>query len=115
MSGKAHTTKKTVSSEEAIEEINSNINAEQTTSEESGNTSGQEVDGQVDNKSTDTNFAQMYDMLTERDQTIKQLTSEIASLKKENTNLLLKVNASASADDKIKDPYESFIDSMVKR
>lgn len=112
MSGKAHTTKKTVPSEETIEEINTDINAEQTTPEESGNTPGQEVNGQVNN---DTNFAQMYDMLTERDKQIKDLTSQIATLKKENTNLLLKVNASASAGDNIKDPYESFVDSMVKR
>ena len=94
MSGKAHTTKKAISSEETIEEVDPNINAEQTTPEESGNTPGQEVNGQVNN---DTNFAQMYDMLTERDATIKELNSQIASLKKENTNLLLKVNASASA------------------
>lgn len=109
MSGKAHTTKETVSSEETIEEVNPDTNAEQTTSEESGSTSGQEKSEQVDN------FSQMYDMLTERDNTIKDLTSQIASLKKENTNLLLKVNASASSGDKIKNPYEKFIDSMVER
>ena len=109
MSGKAHTTKETVSSEETIEEVNSNLNAEQTTSEESGSTSGQEKPEQIDN------FSQMYDMLTERDNTIKDLTSQIASLKKENTNLLLKVNASASSGDKTKNPYEKFIDSMVER
>ena len=109
MSGKAHTTKETVSSEETIEEVNPDPNAEQTTPEKSGSTSGQEKSEQVDN------FSQMYDMLTERDNTIKDLTSQIASLKKENTNLLLKVNASASAGDKIKNPYEKFIDSMVER
>lgn len=109
MSGKAHTTKETVSNEETIEEVNPDTNAEQTTSEESGSTSGQEKSEQVDN------FSQMYDMLTERDNTIKDLTSQITSLKKENTNLLLKVNASASAGDKIKNPYEKFIDSMVER
>ena len=112
MSGKTHTTKKAVSSEETVEEVDPNVNAEQTTSEESGNTSGQEINGQVNN---DTNFAQMYDMLTERDAQIKELNTQIASLKKENTNLLLKVNASASAGDKIKNPYESFVDSMVNR
>lgn len=109
MSGKAHTTKETLSNEENVEEVNPNTNAEQTTSEESGSTSGQEKSEQVDN------FAQMYDMLTERDKTIKDLTAEVASLKKENTNLLLKVNASAPAGDKIKNPYEKFIDSMVER
>ena len=109
MSGKAHTTKETVSSEETIEEVNSDTNAEQTTPEESGSTSGTEKPEQVDN------FAQMYDMLTERDKAIKDLTAEVANLKKENTNLLLKVNASAPAGDKIKNPYEKFIDSMVER
>lgn len=109
MSGKAHTTKETIPSEENVEEVNPDANAEQTTPEESGSTSGQEKPEQVDN------FAQMYDMLTERDKTIKDLTAEVASLKKENTNLLLKVNASAPAGDKIKNPYERFIDSMVER
>lgn len=109
MSGKAHTTKETVSNEETNEKVNSDTNAEQTTSEESGSTSGQTKSEQVDN------FAQMYDMLTERDKTIKDLTTEVANLKKENTNLLLKVNASAPAGDKIKNPYEKFIDSMVER
>ena len=57
----------------------------------------------------------MYDMLTERDNTIKQLKSEVAELKKSNTNLLLKVNASTASGDNIKTPYESFIDAMVNR
>ena len=114
MSGKAHTTKKAVSSEETIEEVNTDVNAEQTTPEEGGDTSGQEVNGKV-STGDDTNFAQMYDMLTERDKTINDLKSQVASLKKENTNLLLKVNASASAGDKIKTPYENFVDSMVNR
>ena len=36
-------------------------------------------------------------------------------LKKTNTNLLLKVNASASAGEHLKNPYESFVDEMVNR
>lgn len=109
MSGKAHTTKETIPNEETQQEVDPNANAEQTTSEESGGTSGETKPEQVDN------FAQMYDMLTERDKTIKDLTTQVANLKKENTNLLLKVNASAPAGDKIKNPYEKFIDSMVER
>ena len=89
-------------------EINENGNAEQTKSEESGSASGQTKSEQVD-------FAQMYDMLTERDNTIKELKATVAELKKSNTNLMLKVNASASAGDPIKNPYEKFVDSMVDR
>lgn len=109
MGGKAHTTKETLPSEETVEEINTDPNAEQTTPEESGSAPGQEKSEQVDN------FEQMYNMLTERDKAIKDLKTEVANLKKENTNLLLKVNASAPAGDKIKNPYEKFIDSMVER
>lgn len=109
MGGKAHTTKETLPSEETVEEINTDANAEQTTPEESGSAPGQEKSEQVDN------FEQMYNMLTERDKAIKDLKTEVANLKKENTNLLLKVNASAPAGDKIKNPYEKFIDSMVER
>lgn len=109
MSGKANTTKETFPNEETNEEINTDSNAEQTTPEESGSAPGQEKSEQVDN------FEQMYNMLTERDKAIKDLKTEVANLKKENTNLLLKVNASAPAGDKIKNPYEKFIDSMVER
>ena len=109
MSGKANSTKKTVSDKENVEEISEDTHAEQTTPEESRSTSGKEEPEQVNN------FQQMYDMLTERDNAIKQLTNEVASLKKENTNLLLKVNASAAAGEKIKTPYENFVDSMVNR
>lgn len=108
MNEQTHTTEEIIPSETKVEEINKNTNAEQTITEESGSTSGKEKSEQID-------FAQMYDMLTERDKTIKDLTAEVAELKKTNTNLLLKVNASASADDKIKTPYENFIDSMVER
>ena len=108
MNEQTHTTQETVSNETNEQEINSNTNAEQTQSETNRPTSGQEINGQVD-------FAQMYDMLTERDKTIKELTSEVAELKKTNTSLLLKVNASASAGGDLKSPYEAFIDSMVKR
>lgn len=108
MNEQTHTTEETVSNETKEQEINTNPNAEQTKPEESGSTSGKEVDGKVD-------FAQMYDMLTERDKTIKELKDTVAELKKTNTNLMLKVNASASAGDQIKDPYEKFIDSMVDR
>lgn len=108
MSGKAHTTKKAISSEETNEESTEDLGTEQATPEESGSASGKEESKQVD-------FSQMYDMLTERDNAIKELTEQVANLKKENTNLLLKVNASASAGDKIKNPYERFVDSMVER
>lgn len=108
MNEQTHPTEETVSNETKEQEINTNTNAEQTKSEESGSTSGKEVDGKVD-------FAQMYDMLTERDKTIKELKDTVAELKKTNTNLMLKVNASASAGDQIKNPYEKFIDSMVDR
>lgn len=108
MNEQTHTTEETVSSQETNEEISTNFNAEQATSEENGTSSRTTESGQVD-------FAQMYDMLTERDATIKTLKSEIAELKKSNTNLLLKVNASASADAQLKTPYQSFIDSMVTR
>lgn len=108
MNEQTHTTEETVSNETQEQEVVTNGNAEQTSTEESRSTSGETINGQVD-------FAQMYDMLTERDTTIKNLKTEIANLKKSNTELLLKVNASASPADKIKTPYESFIDSMVSR
>lgn len=103
-----HTTEETVLGEKTQQEVNTNLNAEQTKSEESGTTSGQAKSEQVD-------FAQMYDMLTERDNTIKELKSEVAELKKTNTNLLLKVNASASAGGAAKDPFQNFVDAMVQR
>ena len=108
MNEQTHTTEETVSNETQEQEVVTNGNAEQTGTEEGGNTSGETINGQVD-------FAQMYDMLTERDEAIKNLKTEISNLKKSNTELLLKVNASASSADKIKTPYESFIDSMVSR
>lgn len=108
MNEQTHTTEETVSNETNVQEVNKDVNAEQTKSEENGTASGQAQSGQVD-------FAQMYDMLTERDSTIKKLNNEIAELKKSNTQLLLKVNSSASAGDGLKTPYESFIDSMVNR
>lgn len=108
MNEQTHTTQETVSNKETVEEINQNANAEQTKPEASGATSGETKSEQVD-------FAQMYDMLTERDKTITELKNEVAELKKTNTNLLLKVNASSSSDAPLKNPYESFIDAMVKR
>ena len=102
------TTEENVLNKETIEEVNKNGNAEQTKPEATGTTPGETKSEQVD-------FAQMYDMLTERDNTIKQLKSEVAELKKSNTNLLLKVNASTASGDNIKTPYESFIDAMVNR
>lgn len=108
MNEQTHTTEETILNENENKEISTDSNAKQTGTEESGSAPGQTLDGQVD-------FAQMYDMLTERDKTITELKSEVAELKKTNTNLLLKVNASASVGDKIKTPYESFIDAMVKR
>lgn len=103
-----HSAEETFSNEETQQEVNSNINAEQTTSEESGSTSGSEKSEQVD-------FSQMYDMLTERDNTIKTLKDEVAELKKANTQLLLKVNSSGNSGDSLKTPYESFVDAMVQR
>ncbi len=108
MNEQANSAEETILNKETVEEINKNTNAEQAKSEESGSTSGKEKPEQVD-------FAQMYDMLTERDNTIEELKSEIADLKKSNTTLLLKVNASGSGDASLKTPYESFIDSMIKR
>ena len=109
MNEQTHTTEETISNKETQQEVNTNISTEQTTSETGGSASGTEKPEQVDN------FAQMYDMLTERDKTIKELTSEVAELKRTNTSLLLKVNASASAGGDLKNPYESFVDSMAKR
>lgn len=107
MNEQTNTTKEILRSEEVIEEINENGNAEQTKSEEGGSTSGQAKSEQVD-------FAQMYDMLTERDKEITDLKEVVATLKKTNTELLLKVNASASSG-AVKDPYEAFVDSMANR
>lgn len=107
MDEQTHSTEKTILDEKAIEEIKEGISTKQNTSEEGERTSGQTKPEQVD-------FSQMYDMLTERDETIKALKSEIAELKKSNTNLLFKVNASASGA-QTKDPFESFIDTMVAR
>lgn len=108
MDEQTNTTQENVSGKETQQEIIKDGNTEQTKTEESGATPGQTKSEQVD-------FAQMYNMLTERDNKIKTLTDEISELKKTNTNLLLKVNASASAGDKIKTPYESFVDAMVAR
>lgn len=108
MSEQTHTTEETVSGKETDKEVGTNNNAEQTTPEENGSSSGAQKSEQVD-------FSQMYDMLTERDKTIKDLKGEIAELKKSNTELLLKVNSSKSSDGSFKNPYESFIDGMVNR
>lgn len=107
MNEQTNTTKETLRNEEVIEEINENGNAEQTKPEESGSASGQTKPEQVD-------FGQMYDMLTERDKEITDLKEVVATLKKTNTELLLKVNASASSG-AVKDPYEAFVDSMANR
>ena len=85
MSEQTHTNEEIVSNEETNEEINTNSNAEQIITEENGSSSRTQEPGQVD-------FSQMYDMLTERENTIKRLTTEISDLKKSNTELLLKVN-----------------------
>jgi hypothetical protein len=108
MNEQTHTTEETILDETKEQETATNSNAEQTSTEESGNAHGKTLNEQVD-------FSQMYDMLTERDKTITQLKEEVAELKKTNTNLLLKVNASASAGSTMKTPYESFVDAMVKR
>ena len=109
MNEQTNTTTQTFSNETTQQEVNQNTNAEQTTPEASGSTPGQEESKQVDN------FAQMYDMLKERDETIKKQTAEIATLKKQNTEMILKVNASGSSGDTTKSPYEKFVDTMVKR
>lgn len=108
MNEQTHTTEEALSNETKEQEVTTDSNAEQTSTEESGSSSRKTLNEQVD-------FSQMYDMLTERDKTIANLKTEVAELKKTNTNLLLKVNASASAGDKIKTPYESFVDAMVAR
>ena len=107
MNEQTNTTKEALRNEEVIEEINENGNAEQTKSEEGGSASGQAKSEQID-------FGQMYDMLTERDKEITDLKEVVATLKKTNTELLLKVNASASSGT-VKDPYEAFVDSMANR
>lgn len=109
MNEQTHTTNETVSSEETNQEVSTNLNAEQNAPEKGGSASGETKPEQVDN------FSQMYDMLKERDTTIDSLKKEIADLKKTNTTLLLKVNASATPDAQLKTPYEKFIDSMVER
>ena len=108
MNEQTNPAEETVLNEETKQKISEDGNAKQITPEESGSTSGKEKSEQVD-------FSQMYDMLTERDNTIKSLKEDIAELKKTNTQLLLKVNASKSPGDATKDPYESFIDLMGKR
>ena len=108
MSEQANTTKETLLDKEDEQKISENGNAEQTSSEESGSASGSQKSEQVD-------FAQMYDMLTERDNTIKTLKSEIADLKKTNTQLLVRVNASPSTSGEMKNPYEKFCDAMGER
>ena len=107
MNEQTNTTKEALRNEEVIEEVNENSNAEQTKSEEGGSASGQAKSEQVD-------FAQMYDMLTERDKEITDLKEAISTLKKTNTELLLKVNASAQSG-VVKNPYEAFVDSMASR
>lgn len=107
MNEQTNTTKEAIRNEETIEEINENGNTEQTKSEESGSASGQAKSEQID-------FAQMYDMLTERDKEITDLKEAISTLKKTNTELLLKVNASAQSG-AVKNPYEAFVDSMANR
>ena len=107
MNEQTHTTDKDVSNEEANKEIGKDTGTKQTAPEEGGSASRQEESEHVD-------FAQMYDMLKERDKTIGELTKEVSDLKKSNTQLLLKVNASASGAE-AKDPYMSFVDEMVKR
>lgn len=108
MNEQTNSAEETILNKENEQEISKNSNAEQITPKESGNTPGQEKSEQID-------FSQMYDMLTKRDETIKELAAEVGELKKTNTNLLLKVNASASAGDSMKNPYEKFVDSMVER
>ena len=106
MNEQTNTTKEIISNEETIEEINENSNAEQTESKEGGSASGETKSEQID-------FSQIHDMLTQRDNEIKDLKGLISELKKTNTELLLKVNASSSGA--VKNPYEAFVDSMAMR
>ena len=108
MDEQTHSTAETISSEETNSQINTNANAEQNERQENGGSVGQEDTQHVD-------FAQMYDMLTERDTTIKSLQSEVVELKKTNTQLLLKVNASTTGSSQLKNPFEAFVDSMAMR
>lgn len=108
MDEQTRTTQETTTNPKGEQENSTNTNAEQTPAETGGQPPREENTEHVD-------FAQMYDMLTERDNTIKTLKSEIADLKKTNTNLLLKVNAAPSGSGVVKNPYESFIDNMVNR
>lgn len=108
MDEQTHTTNENVSNQSEEQKGNENSSAEQSKTEENKHPSGKEINGQVD-------FSQMYDMLTERDETIKNLQSEVAELKKTNTGLLMKVNASAKAGETIKNPYEKFVDLMGNR
>ena len=109
MNEQAHTAEETILNKETQPEVNQNPNAEQTTPETGGSTPGETKPEQVDS------FAQMYDMLKERDEKIQKLTSENNALKKQNTEMILKVNASGSSGDTTKTPYEKFVDTMVKR
>lgn len=106
MNEQTNTTKETLPNEEVIKKVNENSNAEQTKPEESGSASGEAKPEQVD-------FSQIHDMLTQRDNEIKDLKGLISELKKTNTELLLKVNASSSGA--VKNPYEAFVDSMAMR
>lgn len=108
MDEQTHTTNENVPNQTEEQKGTENPNAEQTKPEENRQPSGKEINGQVD-------FSQMYDMLTERDATIKNLESEVAELKKANTGLMMKVNASAKAGEVIKNPYEKFVDLMGNR
>lgn len=107
MNEQTHTAEETISNKEVIEEVGKNSDAEQTKSEESGETSGEKKSEQV-------SFEQMYDMLKERDTTIENQNKEISELKKANTELLLKVNAT-SGTTPLKTPFESFVDLMNER
>lgn len=108
MHEQTNTAEEKLSSKKDVGEVNENINAEQVKLEESGSETRETKSEQVD-------FSQMYDMLTERDAKIKTLQSEITDLKKTNTELLLKVNASATPTDAIKTPYQRFVDAMENR
>ena len=120
MNEQTNPTTETISNKATQQEVNQNTNAKQTTPEESGSTSGETKSEQVEMgknsfpPATDS-FAQMYDMLKERDEAIQKLTSENNALKKQNTEMILKVNASGSSGDTTKTPYEKFVDAMVKR
>lgn len=83
-----------------------NGDAKQSASTESGSTPGETKSEQVD-------LAQIHDMLKEKDTELNELRSQIADLKKVNTELILKVNSGSSKVNE--DPFKVLYDEVVDR